>query len=241
MGGRTCGPLFRELVRNAVVRGMYGGCYPLAHTFHYFAVQQRRSTISLETHGKTDARIIYGTTPSLTARDTAPPFPSLYTHTHSCYVPALDCTLDKEQQTKQDSRIFNKKRTGQGPLNVRAQERFDAGPAPSDTRGHLYIYYEADGAFTSGTSRADSNARGSHSGVREWKIGKTTRDRPERRMKQSAARNGKIYKLRASWEVPWCGFVEKVVHLDFRGPACGARKRNGQRKKRGWGYGVVSC
>lgn len=34
-------------------------------------------------------------------------------------------------------------------------------------------------------------------------------------MLQSASNNGKAYKLRASWRVPWCGYVEKVVHLDL--------------------------
>ncbi|CAM9367900.1 unnamed protein product, partial [Sphacelaria rigidula] len=127
------------------------------------------------------------------------------------------------------------KKTRPGPLNRRAQERFDAGPAPLDMRGHLYIYYEADGAFTGSASRTGSNGGGGHSGVREWKIGKTTRDRPERRMQQSAGRNGKIYKLRASWEVPWCGYVEKVVHLDLGDLRVvpGKEKVNGKREDGG--------
>lgn len=34
-------------------------------------------------------------------------------------------------------------------------------------------------------------------------------------MNQSAQNNRKVYKLRASWYVPWCGYVEKIVHLDL--------------------------
>lgn len=79
-----------------------------------------------------------------------------------------------------------------------------------DTPGFLYIYYQPDDS-----TAINSNLGSSQSGVREWKIGKTTLDPPERRMQQSAGRNGKTYKLRASWRVPWCGFVEKVVHLDL--------------------------
>ncbi len=51
--------------------------------------------------------------------------------------------------------------------------------------------------------------------VKEWKIGKTILDPPERRMNQSAQNNRKVYKLHASWYVPWCGYVEKIVHLDL--------------------------
>ncbi|CAM9650349.1 unnamed protein product [Hapterophycus canaliculatus] len=88
-----------------------------------------------------------------------------------------------------------------GPLRSRAQTRFEAGPSPQDTPGFLYIYYEAGG--------------GSADAVKEWKIGKTILDPPERRMHQSAQNNKKAYKLRASWYVPWCGYVEKIVHLDL--------------------------
>lgn len=49
----------------------------------------------------------------------------------------------------------------------------------------------------------------------EWKIGKTTLDPPERRMLQSARNNKKTYELKTSWYVAWCGYVEKIVHLDI--------------------------
>lgn len=90
------------------------------------------------------------------------------------------------------------KRTGRGPLRPRAQEVFDAGPTENDAPGFLYAYYEpgADGA-------------------KEWKIGKTTCDRAEDRMRQSATRNGKEYQLKGSWWVPWCGYTEKIVHADL--------------------------
>lgn len=92
-----------------------------------------------------------------------------------------------------------------GPLRSRAQARFDAGPSPQDTPGFLYIYCESGSG--SGSGGADA--------VKEWKIGKTILDPPERRMHQSAQNNKKAYKLRASWYVPWCGYVEKIVHLDL--------------------------
>ncbi|CBJ31363.1 expressed unknown protein [Ectocarpus siliculosus] len=91
-----------------------------------------------------------------------------------------------------------------GPLRSRAQERFDAGPSPQDTPGFLYIYCESGGGGGGGGDK-----------TKEWKIGKTTLDPPERRMKQSAHNNRKAYTLRASWHVPWCGYVEKIVHLDL--------------------------
>lgn len=89
-----------------------------------------------------------------------------------------------------DSRMY-------GPLRSRAQKRFDTGPTPLDTPGFLYIYSEPGGA------------------VNEWKIGKTTLDPPERRMLQSARNNKKAYELKTSWYVAWCGYVEKIVHLDI--------------------------
>ncbi|CAM9716829.1 unnamed protein product [Ectocarpus fasciculatus] len=92
-----------------------------------------------------------------------------------------------------------------GPLRSRAQERFDAGPSPQDTPGFLYIYCESGGG----------GGGGGDDKIKEWKIGKTTLDPPERRMKQSAHNNRKAYTLRASWYVPWCGYVEKIVHLDL--------------------------
>lgn len=92
-----------------------------------------------------------------------------------------------------------------GPLRSRAQERFDAGPSPQDTPGFLYVYYEPGGGGGGGADHS----------ITEWKIGKTILDPPERRMKQSAQNNRKEYKLRTSWYVPWCGFVEKIVHLDL--------------------------
>ncbi|CAM9703737.1 unnamed protein product [Ectocarpus sp. 8 AP-2014] len=94
-----------------------------------------------------------------------------------------------------------------GPLRSRAQERFDAGPSPQDTPGFLYIYCESGGGGGGGGGGGDK--------TKEWKIGKTTLDPPERRMKQSAHNNRKAYTLRASWHVPWCGYVEKIVHLDL--------------------------
>ena len=84
-----------------------------------------------------------------------------------------------------------------GPLRSRAQERFDAGPTPCDTPGFIYVYFDPQG---------EQN---------EWKVGKTTLDPPERRMRQSAVTNSKKYQLKASWYVPWCGYVEKIVHLDL--------------------------
>lgn len=91
---------------------------------------------------------------------------------------------------RKNSRIY-------GPLRSRAQRRFDAGPTPLDTPGFLYIYSEPGGT------------------VNEWKIGKTTLDPPERRMRQSARNNKKDYELKTSWYVAWCGYVEKIVHLDI--------------------------
>lgn len=85
-----------------------------------------------------------------------------------------------------------------GPLAARTQARLDAGPSPLDCPGFLYIYSEP----------------GLENG--EWKIGKTTLDPPERRMLQSAGKNLKTYKLRVSWHVPWCGYVENMVHLELR-------------------------
>lgn len=107
-----------------------------------------------------------------------------------------------EQQELQRERM-------RGPLRSTAQTRFEAGPLPSDTPGFLYIYYEpGNGSNSSGRSSADA--------IEEWKIGKTTMDPPERRMRQSAQKNNKVYKLRASWYVPWCGYVEKIVHRDLK-------------------------
>lgn len=111
---------------------------------------------------------------------------------------------EKELQKQQSARK-------RGPLRSRAQERFDAGPSPQDTPGFLYIYYEPGGGSGGG---GNATAAG-HSTNTEWKIGKTILDPPERRMKQSAQNNRKEYKLRASWYVPWCGYVEKIVHLDL--------------------------
>lgn len=34
-------------------------------------------------------------------------------------------------------------------------------------------------------------------------------------MLQSARNNKKAYELKASWHVAWCGYVEKIVHLDI--------------------------
>lgn len=84
-----------------------------------------------------------------------------------------------------------------GPLRSRAQERFDAGPTEADEPGFIYIYSEAGGAED------------------EWKIGKTTLDPPERRMHNSARKNGKVYKLRVSWPTRWCGYAEKIAHFDL--------------------------
>lgn len=95
-----------------------------------------------------------------------------------------------------------------GPLRSRAQERFDAGPSPQDTPGFLYVYYEP------GSDGGGVKSSGVKS-IKEWKIGKTILDPPERRMNQSAQNNRKVYKLHASWYVPWCGYVEKIVHLDL--------------------------
>lgn len=95
-----------------------------------------------------------------------------------------------------------------GPLRSRAQERFDAGPSPQDSPGFLYIYSEPDSSSSSGDGSSVDR-------IKEWKIGKTTLEPPERRMNQSAQNNRKVYKLHASWYVPWCGYVEKIVHLDL--------------------------
>lgn len=116
----------------------------------------------------------------------------------------MDSSSDRKKSIRSRVSRLAKKKVGgdrraraKGPLRSRAQERFDAGPTPFDTPGFLYIYSEPDGA-------AD-----------EWKIGKTTLDPPERRMLQSASTNRKVYKLKASWYVPWCGYVEKIIHLDL--------------------------
>lgn len=109
----------------------------------------------------------------------------------------------KKREEKQQHRARMR-----GPLRSRAQARFDAGPSPQDTPGFLYIYYEP------GSSSSSSNG-GNKDAIKEWKIGKTILDPPERRMHQSAQNNKKAYKLRASWYVPWCGYVEKIVHLDL--------------------------
>eukprot|EP00752_Nemacystus_decipiens_P010454 g9313.t1 len=112
-----------------------------------------------------------------------------------------------KQKREQQRRSARKK----GPLRSRAQERFDAGPSPQDTPGFLYVYSEpGNGNGSSGVDDGSGVDR-----VREWKIGKTILDPPERRMKQSAQNNRKVYKLHASWYVPWCGYVEKIVHLDL--------------------------
>ncbi|CAM9308012.1 unnamed protein product [Pylaiella littoralis] len=105
---------------------------------------------------------------------------------------------DRELQKQQSARK-------RGPLRSRAQERFDSGPSSQDTPGFLYIYHESDGGGGGGVNQS----------ITDWKIGKTILDPPERRMKQSAQNNRKEYKLRASWYVPWCGYVEKIVHLDL--------------------------
>lgn len=114
----------------------------------------------------------------------------------------------KEKELQQQQRARKK-----GPLRSRAQERFEAGPSPQDTPGFLYIYYEP-GSSSSGSSGGGSG-RADQSTTTEWKIGKTILDPPERRMKQSSQNNRKEYKLLACWYVPWCGYVEKIVHLDL--------------------------
>lgn len=75
---------------------------------------------------------------------------------------------------------------------------FDEGPSPQDEEGHLYVYSEP-------TSHTKD----------EWKIGKTTLDPPQRRMKQAAVKNGKMYNLKMSWKVAWCGYVERIVHAEL--------------------------
>lgn len=111
--------------------------------------------------------------------------------------------LGGKQKREQHRQRTRKK----GPLRSRAQERFDVGPSAQDTPGFLYIYSEP-GSESSGDGSSGDR-------VKEWKIGKTILDPPERRMNQSAQNNRKVYKLHASWYVPWCGYVEKIVHLDL--------------------------
>lgn len=122
----------------------------------------------------------------------------MYTITRSLYsFFAAAHSLDNGGTLPRAGRRKQHARDNKGPLRARAQERFDAGPTPLDTPGFLYVYFEPGGAED------------------EWKIGKTTLDPPERRMLQSASNNRKIYKLRESWRVPWCGYTEKIVHLDL--------------------------
>ena len=118
----------------------------------------------------------------------------------------------KQKKEEQQRRSARKK----GPLRSRAQERFDAGPSPQDTPGFLYIYSEPGSSNNSSGGGGGGGGDGSGADrVKEWKIGKTILDPPERRMNQSAQNNRKVYKLHASWYVPWCGYVEKIVHLDL--------------------------
>lgn len=77
--------------------------------------------------------------------------------------------------------------------------------------GSLYVYFEPGG------------------GQNEWKIGKTIQDPPEIRMFQSASNNGKVYEMKVFWRVPWCGYVEKVVHRDL----AGLRNKTAKKKEGG--------
>lgn len=93
----------------------------------------------------------------------------------------------------------------EGPLSDLALKRVAKGPTSCDDPGYVYVLNENPGF---GGGRADHSTSST-----EWKIGQT--DNLERRMKQIARKNGKVYELRAFWEVPWSLYVQKIVHADL--------------------------
>lgn len=117
-----------------------------------------------------------------------------------------------------------------GPLQPIAQTAFDHGPTKNDKPGCLYVYSQYKGVKN------------------EWKVGMTTQNPPERRVKDAERNNNTVYELKRSWPVCLPKFAEKIVHRELHSYSVRRKLKEGGREWADGGkewfqvdYGIVEA